>query len=140
MFQWIKKNRAKSRLKMWRRQNPPQNLNEDGSVKIDESHVICFVNGEYPFEHQILGAVDAASQWFFIYGSSQQAREWSGRKSDPKIYDIPTAFELHRISQHPFAPNKTVSHFAGELIAVCIGPVWNSRLTEYNRMYKSIKY
>lgn len=136
----FKRWKARKKLQNYRRDHPRQNIGPDGNVILDESHIVCFINDEYPEEHKMLALIDVASKWMFRYGSTQDAMRWDDRKSNPVILKVGSSFELERIIKSGYLnPQITTSYFAGELIAFCIGPVWNSRLDNYN-LYEKITY
>lgn len=137
-----KKWRAARKLKKFRKKNPRQNIDPNtGMIIVDESHVVCFVNDEYPLEHISLAVIDATSSWFYTHASARSAMRWWNRRSNPVVLKVPATFEMERLLENPIIPpHRTVSYFAGEPIAICIGPMWNSDLYEYNIPYEIIEY
>ena len=95
----FKKWKANRKLKKFRRDNPKQNIDDNGNVIIDESHLVCFVNEEYPEDHQMIALIDATSKWFYSYGSTQDTLRWANRRSDPIIYKAGDCYDLERIGQ-----------------------------------------
>jgi len=136
----FKKWKAARKLARFRQDNPRQNVDVNGNIIIDECHMVCFVNDEYPAEHKMLGLVDATSTWMFRHASTQEAMRWMDRRSNPIIFGVGSTYEIERILKSGYlAPEVATSYFAGEIVAICIGPVWNSRLSEY-RLYEKITY
>jgi hypothetical protein len=136
----FKRWKAARKLSKFRNINPRQNIDESGNVIIDECHMVCFINDEYPPEHQMLALTDAASTWMFKYASTQESMKWNERRSNPVVLKVGSSYELERILKSGYlATNISTSYFAGEIVAICIGPVWNSRLEEY-RLYEKITY
>jgi hypothetical protein len=89
----------------------------------------------------MLGVIDATSEWLYTHSSTQQAMRWHARKSNPVVFKVDSDYEMQRLLESPSVPAlRTVSYFAGEPIAICIGPQWNSVLSEYNIPYEMIQY
>ena len=130
----FKRWRAARKLKKFRETHPKQNVDANGNIVIDECHLVCFVNDEFPSEHQMMSVVDATSKWFYSYGSSRDVMRWADRRSNPIIYKAADHYELQRIVQQmaPYSENVAVSYFAGELMSLCVGPIWHSRLGDFD--------
>jgi len=137
----LKKWRANSKLSKFRLNHPKRNVDRNGNVIIDECHLVCFINEEFPSEHQMLALIDVTSQWFYSYGSTQTTLKWGQRRANPIVCKSPDHYELKRIVEQSgamFSDKISTSFFAGELIAVCVGPVWNSRLDSFERFDKIV--
>ncbi len=130
------------KLKKWKQRNPPNNVHpETGQPLIDESHVVVFVNEDYPLDYQQVSIIDAVSRWFFTWSSSREAAAWHERKSQPVIYRVSSTKKMHELLHNPYVSNqKTVSYIIDEPVAICIGPAWSSALTGYNDTYERIYY
>ena len=138
MLKWWKTNR---KLAKYRKNNPKKNIDAYGNIIIDECHMVCFVNDDFPTEHQMMGTIDATSKWFSSYGSTSTSIKWHNRKSNPIVFKVANQYELHRVAEQmsPHSDKVAVSYFAGELISLCIGPIWSSRIDAFD-MFEHISY
>lgn len=131
------------KLKKWKKQNPPNNINpKTGEKLLDESHIVVFVNEDYLIDFQQVSIIDCVARWFFSWTSSPEAMQWNTRKSEPIVYKVSSTRKMHElINDGAFMPSKkTISYIAGDPVAICVGPTWSSELIGYNNSYERVYY
>lgn len=129
------------KLKQWKQKNVPSNIDpRTGLPRIDVSHIVVFVNEDYPADFQQVAIIDCVSSWFFSWTSSQESQSWVNRKSEPVIYKVSSTRKMIELLNNNQVRKKTVSYIIDDPVAICVGPAWSSNLTGYNDIYERTYY
>ena len=143
MLDFLKKLIANYRLKKWLVKNPSKNINiKTGQVLLEELRVTVFVNKGFPRDYQLHGVADSCAQWFYHWGSLARSKGYENaqRAGNPTIYVTYDTDEMKKLIEDASLENKAISYFAGEPLAICIGPMFEAERMGFNAYYEQLPY